>query len=207
MKKSIALIAVLCSPAFADALPNPDVWTEVYNPGGDRVVPLLVYDRVSGVLSIDTLGLNRVDDTPDYSGLGGPILGDDVAAADFRISVSDNARGGDFFPFFDQNLSSEQNLFFNSATSGSSYITTTVPLLGNGNVFLWPDAYSWLQLPTGLDQDDFHSASIFVYFNAPGAISTSVVSVGPPVAIVPEPSHLSWVFIAIAPLLRRGLRY
>ncbi len=71
--------------AVAQPYPDPSLWNVVNNPSGEQVVPLIVYDQASGIVSIDTLGLNRIDETPDYTNVGGPIFGDDVGLLTLRI--------------------------------------------------------------------------------------------------------------------------
>ena len=183
----------------AQPIPDSNLWTEVNNPSGERVVPLIVYDQISGVVLIDTLGQNRVDETPDYTAPGGPILGDDVGLIGVRINTLID--GGEFFKVFN---SFSQQLSWNSSRNGSSYVTTGTEI-GN-NSFLWPGQYGWLQLPTGLTQDDFFGfVEIEVSFgpNTPG---DTVIAQADGITIVPEPATLRLAIASIVLLHFVGRR-
>jgi hypothetical protein len=68
------LTLLLSSSALGQPEPDPGAWTYITNPSGLQVVPVVGYDPNTGVLFVDTRGLNRVADT--FS--GDPIAGDDV---------------------------------------------------------------------------------------------------------------------------------
>ena len=142
----LAILMLLTTPLFAIAQPQPDpsLWTNSLstNPNGAFPVPLVIYNQVSGILSLDTLGVNRLDDTPDYTTEGGPIVGDDVALDTVSIDLipPGNTLPSDYFilsPFDDMVF---QNRVWVGAAN-TSFITLESVGLGGGNLFLLPGKY------------------------------------------------------------------
>ncbi|MEM7315214.1 MAG: hypothetical protein AAF497_18890, partial [Planctomycetota bacterium] len=60
--------------AWAQFDPHPDCWSGDSNPDGSQVVPAINYDPSTGYMSLNTLGLNQIQDSPDRVN----IVGDDV---------------------------------------------------------------------------------------------------------------------------------
>jgi hypothetical protein len=184
----IAAVAVWQIPCHAQPAPDPSLWEPpIFNPSGQRVVPVLYYDWTTGILGLDTRGLNRVKDTPDYTGPGGPIVHDDVGFVAFSIYTP--ITGGIFLPPFDQMFDPVQALSYNGFYSGGRY---TLLVSGSTGRFLWPGVYSALQLPTGLNQGDFQMVELAVNFG-PGLFGSGFI--GTPgsqnrIQVVPEPSAL-----------------
>ena len=185
------LSAVICQ---AQPAPDPSLWNLVFNPSGQRVVPVVFYDSTTGILGLDTRGLNRLDDTPDYTFPGGPIGFDDVGL--IQLYVFTPITGGTFFAPFDLPFYPTQFLAFFADYFGQRY-SLNVNALDNANVFLWPGVYPFVQLPTNLTSSDFSRVDLALSFG-PGAQGFGLNSNG--VQVIPEPS-LGWVWMAIAPCL------
>ncbi len=192
----VVFVVFLLGQAIAQPVPDPSLWNVVLNPSGDQAVPLIIYDQVTGVVSIDTLGLNRIDDTPDYT-MGGPIIADDVRLISLRIRTF---AAGFVLPPFDGSLF--QGRAWNTSVSPSSYFLLSVSA---GNAFLSPGQYDWLQLPTELDSSDFFDeVEVVVNFDA-NSSGTRIVAPENGVTIVPEPAECTnpcWMVILM--LLLRG---
>lgn len=75
--RAVSVLAVLVFPLATTAFCPPDaaLWTDVANPDGSRVVPCVGYDPASGLLKIETRGLNGVSDTDDGNLIGGDDVG------------------------------------------------------------------------------------------------------------------------------------
>jgi hypothetical protein len=147
-------------------------------------VPVVYYNAITGILGLDTRGLNRVKDTPDFTAPAGPIEYDDVGF--IGLIVYTPITGGTFLPPFDQLFDPVQVLLYTASYSGGRY-----QLLVNGPIdrFLWPGVYSVLQLPTGLSQSDFPSVEMAVSFGPPPPPCCGVFTQAPNrVQIVPEPN-------------------
>ena len=185
------LVLSFVDVGFATPVPNPDLWNVVTNPNnGERVVPLIVYDRGSGLLSIDTLGLNRVDETPDYLSVPGPVLGDDVGLIYVSIERSAAAFNGAhvIHPGFDGGLF-QGLLVITSLTSGNRFTLLSERILGNG--FLWPGRYDWLQLMPGLTDADFGEVEVDVVFDGLRQDAALMIARNNGVTIAPEPSGIA----------------
>jgi hypothetical protein len=180
----IASMTFSLMPCHAQPAPDPSLWEPtVFNPSGQRVVPVVYYDSTTGVLGMDTRGLNRIKDTPNYTmPPGGPILHDDVGFNGFVLHCP--IAGGTFLPPFDQFFDPEQGIGYATFYSGQRYTLIVNPGV---NTFLRPDVYSVLQLPTGLDAAAFPLMEMAVNFG-PNLGNALFPSRPNRVQIVPEPS-------------------
>jgi hypothetical protein len=154
------------------------------------------------MLSVDTRGLNRLDDTPDYTMIGGPIGHDDVGL--ISLIVESPVQGGTFqAPFTGVDLM--QYLSWSALYFGGNYATAGTSLSFGGNQFLWPGVYPYVQLPMGLTAADFGVVELVVLFDvfSPGA---EVRADANGVQIVPEPVALTAPFVALALAWFRGTR-
>jgi hypothetical protein len=180
----IVSIALWQIPCNAQPAPDPSLWEPpVFNPSGQRVVPVVYYDATTGILGLDTRGLNRIKDTPDYTTIPGPIEYDDVGFIGFLLHTP--ITGGTFFPPFDQLFDPVQGLIYHADYSGGAY---TLLAMGATGRFLWPGVYSVLQLPTGLKQSDFPFVEMAVSFGPIPQCCGVFIPAPNRVQIVPEPS-------------------
>ncbi len=181
----LSVVGVLLSstPSIGQPAPDPSLWRPVFNPSGQRVVPVLFYDSTTGILGIDTRGLNRLDDTPDFAFPGGPIGYDDVAF--FAFEIQTNVSTGIFFPPF-TGFDPIQFLVWTSGYDGGRY---RLNANGLGNVFLWPAVYPMIQLPPNLTSNQFFTTEIVVAFGPQLPFNLLLPTQGSNgIQIVPEPS-------------------
>lgn len=170
--------AVVCR---AQPAPDPSLWSPFFNPSGQRVVPVVFYDSTTGILGLDTRGLNRMDDTPDYTTIPGPIGVDDVGLGAFRIQTE--IMGGEWLSPFSLGFDATQHLVWFTNYSGQRYVLVGAPA---PNLFLWPSVYATIQLPTGLTSNDFGEVEMSVTVDA--ISPTGFLFAGHGVQVVPEPS-------------------
>ena len=73
------IVLALLAPAAAQGqvTPDPSLWTPatVTNPSGARPVPVVQYDPATGILSVNTLGVNGASDTIKPTTIGGDDVG------------------------------------------------------------------------------------------------------------------------------------
>ena len=173
--------------AIAQPQPDPSIWMNLGepNPNGEYAVPLVIYNSDTGILSIDTLGLNGVDDTPDYTTEPGPIGGDDVALYGLMVDwIPSVPHSSDFriLESFD-GMVVHNRLWF--GVSNGSFVALDSVSLG-GNLFLWPGIYDVAQIPIGLTNDNFFDVIINTNPTGRGGGHRS-----DRVEIVPEPDLIS----------------
>ena len=198
----LAFVLTIMVPYVAIAQPQPDPshWTNgPPNPSGEVAVPLVIYDQVSGILSVDTLGVNRGDDTPDYTTEAGPIGGDDVALESIQLET----RGVDLGPD-SRILEPFTNLEFQNRLWVGSFVGNFVQIDSfgfRGNLFLWPGQYGIAQLPIGLTEDNFETVEIRTKPELNAASWHQALARG--VTVVPEPNSSS-IFVI---LLGVGLKF
>ncbi len=72
----LVTMAMMASQAFAQCNPRPELWTVLSIPPGRTAgIPVVCYDPATGVVSVDTRGVNHAIDTVQNTG---EIQGDDV---------------------------------------------------------------------------------------------------------------------------------
>ena len=161
---------------------------------------MVIYNQVTGVLSLDTLGLNRIDDTPDYAG-SGPILGDDVGANKIDIQATLPITGA-AFPEFDNAMF--QGMFWSTSFQGDFFIVSGVPI--GGRTYLWPGKYDLVQLEPGLSANSFGGASIIHYIDGDTSNARELRAGANGITIVPEVTSYfllySSLMFAILPMRR-----
>ena len=143
----------------------------------------MVYDQVTGVLSVDTRGVNRIDDTPDFTTTAGAIEEDDVALESLLLEtrgvlVTDSQ----IFPPFESTEFQGRQWFGDFIGNFIQIGSVTI----DGNLFLWPDQYDIAQLPSGLTDANFDTLGIAT-MPEPG-VNSGHFAIGGGVTIVPEPS-------------------
>lgn len=192
------LSTVVCR---AQPAPDPSLWNPVFNPNGQRVVPVVFYNPATGILGVDTRGLNRLDDTPDYTTQGGPIGFDDVGL--IALTFFTPIAGGTVLPPFNMLFDPIQFLSWNSQYDGGRYRINGNPL---ANQFLWPGVYSVIQLPPNLTSNEFGSVEAAVNFG-PGVPGQVLFAQSNGVQIVPEPTIVSLLITTALCLIFRGPGY
>ncbi len=188
----LSVVGVLLSstPSIGQPAPDPSLWNSCINPSGQRAVPVVFYDATTGIVGVDTRGINRLDDTPDYTTAPGPIGFDDVGL--IVLTVRTQVTGGTFFPPF-SGLDLVQFIFWDPIYDSSRYRIIGTPL---GNQFLWPGVYPVIQLPTNLTANAFGEIEIAVSYGA--QVACVLRSNG--LQIVPEPG-IDWFCIGTLPCL------
>ena len=179
----VASVTVLYSSIAIAQVPDPNIWGGgVTNPDGSTAVPLLCYDPITGLMWVDTAGLNRMIDTTS----GQLIGGDDVG----MISLSIEGPAA---------TSVLLNGFVNQPIGGvvwnGQYFNGKQQLfgVGAGAEFLQPafrtDVF---QYPAGLSYSEFGIVEMAVNFAAgqPGATMFGSVF------CIPEPAPLGMVSVA-----------
>ncbi len=77
-KAVLGAFVVVGLSAVALGQPSPDtsLWGGgATNPSGDTAVPVVYYDPMTGIMSLDTVGLNRTSDTTTGQMIGGDDVG------------------------------------------------------------------------------------------------------------------------------------
>ncbi|MHC4992482.1 MAG: hypothetical protein ACYTGC_16030 [Planctomycetota bacterium] len=155
------LVATLVSTTTANgqAPPDPSLWwpSDVVNPSGQRPVPVIAYDRSSGVLRVNTRGANGISDTTGGVGIGGDdvglislvIEGPPATAVLLDGVVDDVTWSG-------QHFNGKQQLFGTSST----------------RAFLVPGSTAVFQYPAGLDPADFGPVEMGINFALSAAGAT-----------------------------------
>jgi hypothetical protein len=177
---SVVLSAAL---AFGQASPDGSLWMGDANPDGSQAVPVVEYEPETGLMYLNTLGLNQAADTADRMTLGG----DDVGTISLSVTGPDAT---DFLlsGFIDgvvwngQNFAGKAQIF--GVSAGSNFLAPA----GRTDV---------LQYPTGLTEADFGDVEMAVNYasGVPGGIIFGGVQ------IVPEPSTFALFGSALLGLL------
>jgi hypothetical protein len=175
------LIAVASMSVVALAQPGPDpsLWNNVTNPGGLRAVPVVYYDPGTGILSLDSRGLDGVSNTAD----GMTIGGDDVGAISLLVRGPEPTNA--IAPFTNGNFDTTNFILWSY-----QYFAGRAQLIGSATPtgqFIRPGVNNMFQYATGLGAADFQDVEMAVNFmsGAPGANLFGSVQ------IVPEPAILS----------------
>jgi hypothetical protein len=190
-----AALAALVLPtlAFGQLPPDGSLWTEVSNPDGSRAVPAVVYDPSTGMLTVDTSGLNGMVDTAT----GGAIGGDDVGFISLVVEGPEplDILLGDPSPDFRGTNDVGTNwtgTYFSGKlqTFGATIVDQYLLPIGITEVAVYA---------TGLGPDDFPAGTAEMGLNfaagAPGATTFGSVQ------IVPEPAALCLVGTALMALV------
>lgn len=184
-----AILAAACILGPATRLcgqctnPDPTIWNVVNNTtSGLRAIPMVNYDPATGMLSVDTLGVDRVRNTAAAASIGG----DDVG----MISLLVQGPPGDVqLPFSSLDL-------FQLIPWSSAYFAGKMQIIGYvllpSHQFLLPWVYPTIEYPSGLTAADFGTVEIAVNFtaNAPGDVLHGRV------CIVPEPENVALLWVA-----------
>lgn len=179
-------LGVFALSAFAQiASPDGSLWNVVTNnvPGGGRAVPVVSYNPATGMMSLDTRGLNGAVDTVG----NGTIASDDVGMISLIVPGPDGATQAPF-----TGLDLTQFISWSNA-----YFAGKEQIIGNGltpaNQFLVPGVYPVIQYAAGLSAADFGPVEMAVNFTAgaPGAVLNGRVQV------VPEPATFGLIGTAL----------
>lgn len=182
----VALACFLASCPKASAQPNPSLWNEVYNPSGERVVPDIFYEVVTGELVMDTRGLNGTVESPDYPlAAGGPIVADDVGMVAMLVE-SDYAYGRPGIGFGGGLVFSPGWLAFSALYFAGKYQSIGITLGPTASQFVRPGIHAVWNLVPGLDAANFGTVEMSVNFEPlrPGTVLFCEQNC---VRIVPEP--------------------
>lgn len=189
----LALVLGLCAAnAFAIDPPAPDgsLWNVVNNTSsGQRAIPVVYYDNATGILSVDTRGVNR---TVDTVGNAGAIGADDVGL--ITLLVTGPAATSTFAPF--------AGGFDNGVAWTTQFFAGKMQTIGTAvfGQYLPPGVYPFHQYPVGTNLAGA-PVEMAVNFapNQPGGILRGVVQ-------IPEPASfglIGSVALGLVGLLRR----
>lgn len=174
---SALLLGVMGAPIFA--APDPALWNVVNNPNGMRIVPDVVYNPATGMVSVDTRGLDGVVSTVG----NGTIAGDDVGLISFILTGPDGVAQAPFTGLDLTQFISWSNSYFN----GKEQIVGTA--LTPANQFLVPGVYPIVQYAPNLPLSTFGAVEIGVNFTS----GTSGSILFGRVQAVPEPGTCSLI--------------
>ncbi len=184
-----AFVVVGLSAVAFGQMPDASLWGGgATNPSGDAAVPVVIYDPVTGIMSLDTAGINRTVDTTS----GQMIGGDDVGT--ISLSVTGPAA-----------TSVILNGFVNQPIGGvvwnGQYFNGKQQLfgVGAGAEYLQPSLSTEVfQYAAGLAPADFGQVEMAVNF-ASGAPGDTIF--GGVQFLVPEPSTMLIVGPALLGLI------
>ena len=191
-KRVPILFALLLALSSQAQIPEPDpaFWMGgARNPSGDFAVPVIAYNRTTGVMAIDTRGLDGVRTTTDPQ----LIADDDVGLISLTVEGPPDWQVMDIGGFM-------PNPNIGGAVVWSNPFFITKPHLlgvGAGAEFLEPGVWDIFQFEPGFGAEDFGSVEVAVNFGAgmPGATMFGSVQ------IVPEPTALTSAVIFVIGLL------
>jgi hypothetical protein len=167
--------------------PLPGEWSGAINPSGLEPVPVVGYDPATGLMFVDTLGVNRVVNTAGGTAIGG----DDVGMISIVVPGPEplsillmgwQGTGGAGTDWSGQYFNGKTQLF--GITNLDEYLMP----IGVTNI---------AQFPTGLGAADFGEVEMGLNFTAgaPGGVIFGPVQ-------VPEPSALALASVALLALRR-----
>ncbi len=197
MKKLCSFLIVTVAVMFA-ATANAnwvsgDGTNPVVNPDSQlALIPNVNYEPDTGIIWIDTLGTNGVNDT-----LADPALqGDDVGMVSFQIESSA------------MQLEFLLNGFVDNMVWSGTYFADKVQMFGiaAGREFVEPSGrIDLVRMPTGLDASNFGAGEIGVNFSSTVAgeilFNNGTHADCPPINIVPEPCGLGIAGILVLGLI------
>jgi PEP-CTERM motif len=172
----MALVLGLCAAnAFAIDPPAPDgsLWNNVNNPSGQRIIPVVFYDNATGLLSVDTRGVDR---TVDSANNANPIGDDDVGLITLLVTGPQaTSTAAPFAGGFDNGIAWVTQYF------AGKMQTIGTAVLGQ---YLLPGVYPFYQYPVGTVMEGA-AVEMAVNFQAgaPGGILRGSVQ-------IPEPASL-----------------
>jgi hypothetical protein len=187
----VVVTALLGPRSVIAELPPPDatLWTTATNPSGTNPVPVVAYDPATGVVSVDTRGWNRVDDTGSN---GSFIGGDDVGF----ISIAFESPAPDSFQL--EGLRGTQGAGTNWA---AAYFNGKTQLVGIADLdeYLLPIGVTPIVTFSGITDaaSEFGKVEMGLNFQAGAAGDTIFGSI----QVVPEPSGVCLVSTALLGLL------
>lgn len=171
------LAAAHATPCHACYGPSPLLWTVVsISPGRTAGIPDFCYDPATGIVSVDTRGLNGIADT---IGNTGTIAGDDVGIISMLVTGPPHTNL--LLPAFGDGIAWISQYFLGrQQTIGTAVLGQYLP------VGITPIS----QYPTGLTPLEFGEIEIAINFapGAPGGIMTGYM--------LPEPRVAVAVFVA-----------
>ena len=170
----LLILAIGASSVTAQPAPDGSLWNSVNNPSGQRAIPVVYFNQGSGILAVDTRGVDRISNTPTNTGL---IGGDDVGM--ITLLVSGPAATSVFAPFnlpFDPGM----GLAWSAMHFGAKMQLLGNPIIGQ---YVTPGVYPVFQYPAGSALVG-HSVEIAINFGPgiPGNVLLGVVQ------NVPEPT-------------------
>ncbi len=135
-----SFVALAAASVTAQIVPNGSLWNTVNNPNGLRALPVVYFDPSTGILSMDTRGINRTIDTHSNTG---SIVGDDVGMITLLVT---GPRNLSVFSPFTMPFDPQTGL----AWSGM-YFGGKMQLLGNTIIgqYVPPGMYRMFQYPLG----------------------------------------------------------
>ncbi|MEM7314756.1 MAG: PEP-CTERM sorting domain-containing protein [Planctomycetota bacterium] len=179
----LACFALSTAVAFGQAGPDASLWSGDPNPDGSQLVPVVEYEQDTGLMYLNTLGLNQISDTADRMTIGG----DDVG----MISISvESPEPTDFL----------LTGFIDGVVWNAQFFAEKAQMfgVGAGANYLAPAARTDVfQFAPGLTEADFGSVEMAVNYatGVPGGIIFGGVQ------IVPEPSTFALFGTALLGLL------
>ncbi len=170
----LLLWAIGIASVTAQPSPNGSLWNSVNNPNGQRAIPVVFYDQSTGILAVDTRGVDRISNTATNTH---NIAGDDVGM--ITLLIPGPVPTSVFAPF---------NLVYDPVMGlawSSMYFGGKMQLIGNTIIgqYVTPGVYPVFQYRAG-DQLVNHSVEMAINFGqgVPGSVLNGVVQ------NVPEPT-------------------
>ena len=144
----LACFALSAAVAFGQAGPDAGLWSGDANPDGSQLVPVVEYEQDTGLMYVNTLGLNQVLDTADRVTIGG----DDVGL--ISLSVESPAFDAFLLPAFDGGVLWNSQYFAEKSQmfgvgAGANYLTVA-------------ERTELFQFPAGLDPSAFGLSLIHI---------------------------------------------
>ncbi len=136
----LLFLAIGALSVTAQPPPNGSLWNSINNPSGQRPIPVVFYDQSTGILAVDTRGVDRISNTPTNAGI---IGGDDVGMITLLVT---GPRPISVFAPFNLPFDPIMGLAWSSMHFGGK-----MQLLGNVIIgqYVTPGVYPVFQYPVG----------------------------------------------------------
>ncbi|MEM7312294.1 MAG: PEP-CTERM sorting domain-containing protein [Planctomycetota bacterium] len=178
---AIASVLILAASASAQD-PDASLWSGDVNPDGSQIVPVVSYDPSTGLMSVNTAGMNQAVDSADCLTIGG----DDAGMISILITGPEP-------------LSFDLDGFQNGVVWGTNYFNGKAQAFGvaAGCQFLEVGTTQVMTYDMGLTEADFGEVEMAVNYElgVPGGIIFGGVQ------IVPEPSSLGLMVVSLLGLI------